>query len=982
MPQACPPDRARPLPAGSRRLLCEVQSRRELLRRLRAEHPGVRFGAQRSWGHAPRVRTGRVGAWWWAGSQDDLCTRAREILLQLVLPLVTAQTPGCFGFPFAADVFAPRSLSVQERDALDVEDIGALLHPETTEAVAAAPPQRFRGAPMGARAPGAGGGISPAGAGRRGARVDASRRSTQVGAGRRDAHAGASAKAPGFDAGLDTWQQAAAEHECGPARILAPAGAGKTKTIVARVRTLLARGVAPESVLLLAFNRKAAEQFEERLEAQGVPTTRRLCEAHGAVHCATFNAFGARYLREIADARVHLDTNGHAQRELMSQALTDASYAIAALRPPRGSDPLGAFLATLARVRAGLEAPEALTVSVDSLGEEPVIHVPFAPVHTAYMQRQLVTGCQSFDDQVYFAVADLLAHPTRRRAMQSRFRHVLVDEFQDLNGAQLALVDVLSRPQRDLFVVGDDDQLIYGWRHADPDGILGFHERMPPRPWSATYTLGTNYRCAGSVIEASARLIVNNVRREPKTIRPRDGAPYGSVRFAGSDTWQERAAAMCAFLHTQKSRLGCDWRELAVLCRYRSQQLPVALALDQAGVPRSPALGCRLFTHPAARLLRACITLAREPHRATGEQLRRVLTQTARAVRNADLERVAAAREPWSELLTLAAAEGAVRPGPFTTLRDEASATAAALAGAPGLTSAELVWAAIDGFDLEATWDRLHEAGAPRDEAGPFEVLDALLLVAETFPDPAAYERAWDRLLADEDRDRIDNDASSAGPPSSSAVGSADPSVAGGDDRVAILTIHAAKGREYHAVVIPDYDCDLTRLEPGQLEEERRVLYVGVTRARHGILLTLDTSRPYRHPFLRELVKAPLPGEHAALTAQLIDGQKPPVAGGPERAAEEAGMVAEEAGMVAGQAEEAGMATGRAEEAGMATRKVGLTAGRAELAAGQAGMTTASPAREAGPDGRPARLRERLDEIELLFPESVPDPPHEGHVAS
>ena len=178
---------------------------------------------------------------------------------------------------------------------------------------------------------------------------------------------------------------------------------------------------------------------------------------------------------------------------------------------------------------------------------------------------------------------------------------MLVDEFQDLNGAQLALVDVLSRPHRRLFVVGDDDQLIYGWRQADPRGILEFHRRMPPRPWSATYTLCTNYRCSRAVVETGARLVANNVVREAKDIRPRAGAQDGAVRFFGAPSWPERAAAMCAFLRAEKARLACGWRDLAVLCRYRSQQLLVALALDAGDIPRTPALGCTLFTHPAAR---------------------------------------------------------------------------------------------------------------------------------------------------------------------------------------------------------------------------------------------------------------------------------------------------------------------------------------------------------------------------------------------
>ena len=131
------------------------------------------------------------------------------------------------------------------------------------------------------------------------------------------------------------------------------------------------------------------------------------------------------------------------------------------------------------------------------------------------------------------------------------------------------------------------------------------------------------------------------------------------------------------------------------------------------------------------------------------------------------------------------------------------------------------------------------------------------MLLAEATPDPAKYLAAWDRLQAAEE----------------SALDTAPKTPAGAEedatDAVAIGTIHAAKGREYHAVAIPDYDCDVTRWSAAQIEEERRVVYVGVTRARDTVLLTVNASRPYVHPFLRELVEAPRPGEHAALLAQL-----------------------------------------------------------------------------------------------------------------
>ena len=673
----------------------------------------------------------------------------------------------------------------------------------------------------------------------------------------------------------------------GPARVLAPAGSGKTKTLVSRVVELVDRGADPAGILMLAFNRKAAEQLEERLAALGIATTRRLGSPPDArvarrrrparsaspehppgagderppgVHCATFNAFGYRYQREVLRARFSLDHDGRSLRALMARAMETAGVSLPDLKPRRGSDPVGAFMNGLTRVRAALEPVGGVEVQVECVTETPIVTIPFAATHAQYARAQAATGLQSFDDQIYFAVADMLADRAHRDFIQGRFDHVLVDEFQDLNGAQLALVDLLSRPHRRLFVVGDDDQLIYGWRQADPRGILEFHRRMPPKPWSATYTLCTNYRCSRAVVETGARLVANNRVREAKDIRPRAGAQDGAVRFFGAPSWPERAAAICAFLRAEKARLACDWRDLAVLCRYRSQQLLVALALDAGEVPRTPALGCKLFTHPAAKLLRAYLCLVRAPDELPAAGLVAVLGRPERRANAAAIEAAGAARQPWAHLRAAAAKEPPAGPRPLTALVELAAKLRSELAD-PALTSEDFVWTVVEAFGLDDHWAAEADAaaaGAASDGAGPLEVFDSLLLLAETYPDPATYLGTWDRLRADEEAHE----------------GVADDTLAreeSEEDRVVIGTIHAAKGREYHSVVIPDYDCDVSRWSAAEVEEERRVVYVGVTRARDAVLFTVDASVGFVHPFLRELVEPPDPGEHETLSAWLAE---------------------------------------------------------------------------------------------------------------
>ena len=866
-------------PAREPRLVFfHVSGRRDLAQRAAAAAPGVRFAFRRSWTDAPgeprRPLLGGdppAGLWHWSGSADGFAAQAGRILLHLIHPLVAGGAPFCLGLPFGPEELAPHSLGVGEVSRLDLEDIGRLLG---VTAVPAGPPGPAARRPTPAPAP-------------------------------------ARRAADGPDAvRLDEAQRAAVEHERGAARVLAPAGSGKTKTLVSRVVELVDRGVEPSGILMLAFNRKAAEQLEERLAALGIATTRRLGsppdsragrrrrpggpdaagEPGGAdapqrppgVHCATFNAFGYRYQREVLRARFSLDHDGRSLRALMARAMETAGVSLRELKPRRGSDPVGAFMSALTRVRASLEPADAVEVLVECVTDTPIVTIPFAATHTHYARAQAATGLQSFDDQIYFAVADLLADPGHRDFVQSRFDHVLVDEFQDLNGAQLALVDVLSRPRRQLFVVGDDDQLIYGWRQADPRGILEFHRRVPPKPWSATYTLCTNYRCSRAIVETGARLVANNVVREAKEIRPRAGAQDGAVRYAGAPSWPERAQLMCAFLRAEKSRLACGWRDLAVLCRYRSQQLLVALALDAGEVPRTPALGCRLFTHPAARLLRAYLDLVRSPDGLPATELAGLLNRPNRYLSGAVVEAVGAASRPWECVRAFAAAEPAAGPRPLSVLVEQVEQAGSwvdheagagggagpAAAAAPGARDAEdLVWTIVEAFRLDDLWAAEADAAAggggdpagavgDPDGAGSLQVFDSLLLLAETYPDPETYLSTWDRLLAAEQTHEGVGDDTLVREESE-------------EDRVVIGTIHAAKGREYDAVVIPDYDCDVSRWEAAQVEEERRVVYVGVTRARDTALFTVDTSAGFVHPFLRELVEPPGPGEHEALHAWL-----------------------------------------------------------------------------------------------------------------
>lgn len=712
--------------------------------------------------------------WFWQGSESLLLASAGGILRDFLLPLCRTGRSFTLAVPVDRQRIMPRALDVASIDSLDLEDIATLFDLTRDEAPISHPDNGHPPPDERHRPP-----LDPA------------------------------TGPPPHLAGLDSAQTAAASHLAGPARVLAPAGAGKTKTMIAHVAHLISAGVRPSQILVLAFNTEAARQLEERLGALGVPCARRIpplpdravarlgpgpvSAASSGVHCATFNAFGFRYQRDIAGAAVAVTADDALRERLLRSTLADSVSINCDERGGHQSEVDGGDPAAAGGARNG-RAPDPFDTGLGDrawrLGRLlTAVRSDLAPPSAAdrpllagHDRRQAQAGLQSFDDQVYAALAHLLADPAARAHVQRTYRHVLVDEFQDVNAAQLALLDVLTRPWRDLYVVGDDDQLIYGWRNARPASILQFGKQRPRLPSPTTYVLGTNYRGSQSVVERADRLIRHNRVRLEKSVLPRPDAPEGGCHLFGAPDWPVRARALAAYLGAERARLQCGWNDLAVLCRYRMQLEAAAVQLRRLGIPVSAPPPTDLFGSAAARRLE--------------ERLARLLAPTG----------------------TLPPPERALA----RWLREERPRAVEALE--------EIV--AVLG---------LENASAPARGAagGVHEVLDAARLLAWDHADLPSFLAVWTSLAG-----RPDARASTA-------------------DGVTMATIHATKGREYHAVAIVDFAPPVLKATPEEVEEERRVLYVGVTRARHSALLTLDLSRPV-HPFMIELCESP-PGSRLRL---------------------------------------------------------------------------------------------------------------------
>jgi superfamily I DNA/RNA helicase len=373
---------------------------------------------------------------------------------------------------------------------------------------------------------------------------------------------------------LDPEQRAAATLPDGPAQIIAPAGSGKTTTMVARLAVLLSRGVPPDRICVVTFNRDAALDLAARVARRLGPQV----PDAAAIEIRTLHALARQVLLDAGEG---------------SNLVADRLPLLRAARRRHAAADASVLLPEAAVLDTWLSAWK--------IEGRPPPDEARAVLET-YADLLEARGALDFDDLVVRA-ADLLETDARLRLRwQSRFLHVCVDEFQDVDAAQLRLVRILAAPEDNLFVVGDDDQTIYAWRLADVRRILRFSSDYPA---ARRVMLATNYRCPRVVIEASARMVAVNRERFAKPIRAPAGAPDSadsiSAWSTASPDWPDGLARLAA-------REDAADRGLCFLSRTRSELTPVLLALVRTGVAHTTAVPPLVESEPVVGLIDAART--------------------------------------------------------------------------------------------------------------------------------------------------------------------------------------------------------------------------------------------------------------------------------------------------------------------------------------------------------------------------------------
>jgi superfamily I DNA/RNA helicase len=447
-------------------------------------------------------------------------------------------------------------------------------------------------------------------------------------------------------------QRAAATAEPGPVLVVAPAGSGKTTTLVARIAWLVAGAVAPSTIAAITFNRRAAVELGERLDAALAP----LGVEPGAVRVRTFHALGLEILRDAGE-RV--------------APLIDRATLLRDLRPEADEAAIMAFDGAISRLKIELGVAAADVAADPEAG-------PLARVYVEYQAAVAAAGGLDFDDLVLGAIAALEREPRLLARWRERCAHLLVDEVQDVDRAQIRLALLLAAPANRILLVGDDDQSIYGWRLADVRRVLGLDASLPGL---RRIDLEVNYRCPVPVVERAVRLVEHNTERFAKRIR---SGPVAVGRLILAPDGADDAVRLERAIRTWPD----DDSTRAVLARTNRELIPAVVVALTVGLPfRAPRLALPLEDPRIDGLLDDAARVA-----LPGESLLVVLARVRdRALQAGDAERARLATTllawapPYADVATLSAAVAGARDRLADLRRDDAPLTLATAHATKGL---------------------------------------------------------------------------------------------------------------------------------------------------------------------------------------------------------------------------------------------------------------------------------------------------------
>ena len=599
--------------------------------------------------------------------------------------------------------------------------------------------------------------------------------------------------------GLNPAQHDAVLHEGGPLLVIAGAGSGKTRVLTHRIAHLIDQGLSPFEILAITFTNKAAGEMKQRVGGLVGPVAEKMW-------VSTFHAACVRILRRDVE---RLGFPGRFSIYDQADAVRLTGYVIRDLNlDPKRFPPRSVHAAVSAAKNDNISA-ESYAANASQIFEKRI-----ADIYLEYQRRLLSAAAMDFDDLLMRTVELLRTQPDVLGHWRHRFRHVLVDEYQDTNPVQNELVLMLAEEHRQVTVVGDEDQSIYRFRGADIRNILEFEDAFPD---ATVVVLEQNYRSTQSILDAANAVITRNVGRKPKDLWTDQGPGEKIVRYHADDESDESqyVANEMAKLHDHEHM---RWDEMAVFYRTNSQSRVLEEFLIRVGIPYRVLGGTRFYDR---REIKDAVAYLRAIVNPTDEvSTKRIINVPKRGVGSSSIGKLDAWASAHGESFDQAVirydeagvgGRAATGIGKFL----EFSTEIRRLGAGPAVILEEAL--ERSGYLEEFQSERSVEA------EGRLENLSELIGMAREYE---TVDEFLEQISLVSDTDALDDDESS----------------------VTLMTLHSAKGLEYPVVfVIGMEDGVFPHIrslgEPQELEEERRLAYVGITRAMQRLYLTSAWSR-------------------------------------------------------------------------------------------------------------------------------------------
>lgn len=614
---------------------------------------------------------------------------------------------------------------------------------------------------------------------------------------------------PIFDT-LNDRQCEAVKHTEGPLLITAGAGSGKTKVLTCRIAHLLELGVAPYRILAITFTNKAAKEMKERV-------TNLVGAQADSIWLSTFHSFCAKLLRFEIDGfhgytRNFTIYDSSDQLVLVKDCLKKLNLDDKQFTPR-------SVLGTISSAKNVLMDAKAFAAKASDFYEQKV-----ADVYAMYQEKLRENNAVDFDDLLFLAVRLLQENEEVREKYQSRFQYILVDEYQDTNHAQYALTKILAARWRNICVVGDADQSIYAWRGADIRNIIDFTRDYPD---AASIKLEQNYRSTKTILHAANAVIDNNESRPKKTLWTENPTGNKIIHYQ-AQTEHDEADYIAGVIYNRHEISHEPYGDMAILFRTNAQSRVLEEKLMRYAIPYTMVGGTKFYDRKEIKDVLAYLRLLYNPEDSLS--LTRIINVPKRNIGATTMEHVAAYAE--AQGISLFEALSSTDEIPVTKRAKASLENFAAMIfdllndieGKDVLSLIEMVIKQTgygDMLDKEAEHDPQGESR--KENVGEF------LSVAKDYMDSNPEGNLQDFLENVALVSDVDDFESS-------------------DSKVTLMTLHAAKGLEFPVVFLTGLDEGLfphsrTLMDPAQVEEERRLAYVGITRAERQLYVTNAVTR-------------------------------------------------------------------------------------------------------------------------------------------